>query len=238
MEDLRNKIDIFLYSGVGYGDGDGYGYGSGYGYGGGDGGGSGGGVGSGYGGGYGYGDDSGYGNGSGGGSDSGVGYGDGYGDGLILKIGGEFVYKVDGLQTIFHQIKGDCAKISILRDDMSLKRGWLCKGGRFFAHGETLREAQSAIHCKLIQDMPITDRIKLFTSHFESGKKYSASEYFVWHHRLTGSCEMGRNEWVKSKGIDLNKDEFSPMQFCEMVENEYGSDVIKELIVAYRHKAD
>lgn len=226
MEDLIGKIEKFLNttidgdSGSGHGSGNGYGYG----YSNGDG----------YGDGDGRGDGDGYGRGDGSGSGSGNGDGSGRGDGLILKLSGKHVYRIDGLMTVFERITGNYARISILREDMTLQPGWLCKRRNYFAHGNSLREAKASLEAKLLQDMPIADRVSLFKSNFAPDEKYLAHKYFDWHFKLTGSCEMGRKEWVKSKGIDLNNDQFTPLEFCEMVKEEYGSYVIEELIEEYR----
>jgi hypothetical protein len=59
--------------------------------------------------------------------------------------------------------------------------------------------------------------------------KYSAMEFFNWHNRLTGSCEMGRKSFAKNNDIDLENDKFTVFEFIEKTKNDYGRDVIRQL---------
>ena len=237
---FKRKIEEFISygygDGYGYGsgDGDGDGYGDGYGYGSGDG--------DGYGYGYGYGSGSGDGDGYGYGSGSGDGDGDGYGDGYgygsgdgdgdgygIKSINGHTVYNVDDTPTVFFNIKGNVAKCAILDCKTSLLPCFVVKGGGLFAHGSTLHEAHTALQAKLLKRKPIEERIADFKAEFESGKKYPASEFFKWHHILTGSCEFGRREFCRQRNIDLENGQYTVAEFIELTKNAYGGDVIKQI---------
>ena len=216
--------------GYGYGDGSGSGSGSGYGSGSGDGSGSGSDSGSGSGSGSGYGDGSGSGYGSGSGSGSGYGYG--YGDG-ITELNGLSVHLVDEVQTVFYHIRGNVAKGAILRDNLTLEPCFIVKGHGHFAHGKNLHEAMQALTNKAFDDMSEDERIAEFVkAHPEYRKPYSNRDLYDWHHRLTGSCEMGRNEFVASKGIDLDG-ESTIEEFVAMTRNSYGSATIRKLPEAY-----
>ena len=206
-------------SGDGYGDGAGSGSGAGYGY---D-------YGSGYGSGSGSSDGNGYGDGSGGGggSSNGDGNGDGYGDG-IKTFGNDTVYMIDGLQTIIRQMKGQVAKGFILNKDFTLNPCYVVKGNGYFAHGKDIREAQSSLREKIFEDMDSDEAIKQFMSEFKKGKSYLGTEFFEWHHYLTGSCLMGRESFVKNHSLDLNA-KYTVEEFIELTENDYGSSVIKTL---------
>ena len=208
-------------SGDGYGSGSGYGdgYGSGSGYGDGDGSGDG----SGYGSGDGYGSGYGYGYGSG----SGYGYGSGSGYG-IKTFGNDTVYAIDGVQTIIKQIKRQVAKGFILNKDFTLEPCYIVKGNGYFAHGKDIREAQSSLREKIFEDMDSDEAIEKFLETFELDKSYKGTEFFEWHHYLTGSCLMGRESFVKNHGLDLEK-EYTVAEFIELTENDYGSQVIKQL---------
>lgn len=75
----------------------------------------------------------------------------------------------------------------------------------------------------------VTDEaIEQFMNKFEKDKSYKGTEFFEWHHYLTGSCLMGREGFVKNHGLDLEK-EYTVKEFIELTENDYGSKVIKEL---------
>ena len=235
MEALKDRIEGFLSTGSGYGSG--YGSGSGYGYGYGDGYGSGYGdgygYGSGYGSGYGYGDGYGDGYGYGSGYGSGYGYGDGYGDGIAV-FEGKPVHDVDGIQTIITAVNAGFAKGYILNSDLTLTPCYIAKGGGRFAHGATLNKAVAALQGKLFEDMPEEERISAFIeAHPDKNAKIPARDLWDWHNRLTGSCEMGRNQFAADRGIDIDKDEFTPLEFCEMCKGSYGGDVIRRLEEAY-----
>ena len=185
--------------------GSGYGYGSGSGYGYGDG----------------YGDGSGYGSGYGSGSGSGSGYG-------IKYFNGLGVYLIDSVQTIITHIKKSVAKGFILNDDLTMTPCFVVKGQGYFAHGKTLQEATESLREKIFENLEPEQAIEEFMNKFEKGKKYKGTQFFEWHHYLTGSCLMGRESFVKNHGFNLD-DEFSVDEFIEACENDYGSDIIKQL---------
>lgn len=242
MESVDINTFLSYCDGYGYGDsygdgsGDGYGYGSGYG--------SGSGSGSGTGDGYGYGDrsvdgsgtDSGTGSGSGYGDGSGSGFGSGYGDGSvddIKSINGNTVYIIDNTPTIIESIKANYAKGFILQSDLTLKPCFIAKVGRYFAHGETLKQALSDATEKYSQNMPVEERINLFKETFDYSKVYPAKDFFKWHNTLTGSCVYGRKSFCQERGIDIEKDILSVPEFIELTIKSYGSDIIKQLKNSY-----
>ena len=201
-------------SGYGYGDGDGDGYGPG----------SGSGSGSGYGDGYGYG----YGDGSGYGDGDGDGYG--YGDG-IQAVSKCPVYQIDGVQTILNHIHGNIAEGFILQSDLTLTPCYVVKENGVFAHGATMREAFDALQEKLYDDCTEEERLTAFKEHFpDFGKKYPAKELFAWHHVLTGSCKAGRMAFCRDKGIDLEKDTYSVVEFIRLTKDAYGGEMIRKLV--------
>ena len=137
--------------------------------------------------GNGYGKGNGYGNGSGGGGNgvgNGIGNGIGFGKsndygkgGGIKSINGYDVYKVDNTPTIFTHIHDNIAKGYILERNVILKPCYIVKGNGYFAHGETLKEAQSALEEKILDNMDIEEKIKLFKEKFpDVNKKYTVSK--------------------------------------------------------------
>ena len=219
--------------GGGSGDGSGSGYGYGYGYGSGSG--------SGYGYGSGSGDGDGYGYGSGSGDGSGYGYGSGYGDGYgygsgdgILSFCGQRVYQIDDVPTLIDHVHGGVAMGRILRADLTTESCYIVKQGSLFAHGETLRAAMEALRDKLLEGMPLEERIEEFVKAHEWGKAYPSADYFDWHHKLTGSCEMGRSEFAAAHGYKLTADELLTVEeFIDLTEGSYGGDIIRRLREAY-----
>ena len=238
MEEVKDKIELFLSvsygSGDGYGDGYGYGSGSGYGYGSGDG--SGYGYGSGYGDGsgdgYGYGDGDGsgygYGDGSGYGYGSGDGYGDGYGSGL-KSFNNQKVYYIDGVPTVIERIHGNLARGFIVNQDLTIEKCYVAKGNDLFAHGATAKGAAKALQDKILANMDVDEKIDEFIKKFSLGVKYPAKDFYEWHHILTGSCEFGRNAFVKNNDIDLKNGTYTAEEFIGLTKNDFGGDIIKQL---------
>lgn len=238
MEGLTEFLDIVDSDGygdsdgLGSGGGDGYGEGSGYGYGFGDGSGYGSGDGYGFGDGYGSGDGDGYGNGSG----SGYGYGEGYSNGTdIIMFNAEKIYWIDGIPTIIKNIKKQIAKGFILKADLTLQPCYVAKINNCYAHGNTIREAVEQAREKTFELLPVDDRIKKFWDCHNLTDRYPARDLYEWHHILTGSCEMGRNQFVREKNIDLERDTFTVNEFVTMCKDHYGGDIIKKLI---KNRAD
>ena len=234
MEDLSKRIEQFLCvssgdgygSGSGSGDGDGSGYGSGYGSGSGDG----------YGSGYGSGSGSGYGDGSGYGSGYGDGYGYGSGDGSgdIKALNGNIVDYIDSVPTIITQVRGNIACGYIVKKDLTLEPCYIAKAGNSFAHGNTLKEAVADAEAKEMEDMPIKERINKFVETFGSlDSEHTGKDFYDWHHILTGSCRMGRDEFCKAHDIDLKK-KYTVRYFLDITKNSYGSDVIKQIYESYK----
>lgn len=189
--------------------------------------------------GYGYGSGSGFIDGSGSGSGSYFSDVFGYDNGLsygykIASFCGQKVYQIDGVPTVIDHVHGNIAKGRILRDDLSTEVCYVVKQGGLFAHGKTLREAMDALWDKLFEDMPEEERIAEFVKAHVWGKQYPSADYYEWHHRLTGSCDMGRSEFAKRHGYKLTDDELLTVEeFIKLTENSYGS-VIRKLKEAYK----
>ena len=200
MEELINKF-LTLGSGYGYGSGSGSGSGSG--------------------------DGDGYGDGVG--SGSGDGFGVGSGDGVSL-YNRQKVYLIDDIQTIIESVKGDYAKVHTLQSDLTLKPCFIARIGDYFAHGETLKAAVRDAQSKYNQNLSEEKRIEMFVEQFEEGKKYPAKLFFDWHNILTGSCDYGRKEFCRERGIDVDNDVFTVTEFFNLTKNSYGKDIIINLM--------
>ena len=161
----------------------------------------------------------------------GYGYGYGYGDGDGIKnINGYNVYNVDSTPTIFTHIHGNVAKGYILERNVIFNPCYIVKGNGYFAHGETLQEAQNALEEKIIDEMDVEEKIELFKEKFpDVNKKYTVKDFYQWHHILTGSCEMGRKSFANSHNIDIDNDMMTVKEFIKLTENAYCGDVIREL---------
>jgi len=182
--------------------------------------------------GYGSGDGSGYGSGDG----SGYGYGDGsgygYGDG-ISAINGDPVYRIDDVNTIIKSVHGNVARGFIPQSDLTLTPCYIVKGNNQFAHGDTLRNAMTALTDKLFEDMPEEQRIAEFIkAHPDPNAAYPNQDLFDWHHKLTGSCLAGRNAFVKDRGLTLDGST-TVAAFVELTKHAYNGGVIQNLAKAY-----
>lgn len=226
-EKVREFLTVSSGRGAGWGSGAGAGWGSGRGAGAGWGSGDG----TGWGDGTGFGDGTGTGWGDGWGAGSSAGSGDGWGwDDDIIMFNGMTVYQVDDMPTVITAVRGNLARGYILRGDLTLQPCRIAKVGDKFAHGETAREALDAAREKLFDDMSEEERIAAFWDAHVAGVKYPARDFFDWHHRLTGSCEMGRNEFCRGHGIDLEKGMYTVEEFVAMTRDSYGGAVVERLM--------
>ena len=200
---LDDKIKAFLSVNSGYGSGDGSGYGSG----------DGSGYGSGDGSGDGYGDGSGYGSGDG-----------------IKRFNGERIYRIDGVNTLIRSVRGNTAHGVIVNNDLTIVPCYIVKQENVFAHGATLREAMEALRDKLFEDMSEDERIDTFLRETDREKAYPTQYFYDWHHRLTGSCDMGRKQFAHDHGVDLDHGMMTLTEFLELTKDAYGGDVIRKVI--------
>ena len=165
--------------------------------------------------------------GSGSGDGDGYGSGDGYG---IKNFNGESVYKIDGVNTLIRSVRGNTAHGAILNGDLTLTPCYIVKQDNVFAHGETLREAMEALRDKLFEDMPEDERIDTFLRETDREKAYPTQYFYDWHHRLTGSCDMGRKQFARDHGVDLEHGMMTLTEFLELTKDAYGGDVIRKVI--------
>ena len=117
--------------------------------------------------------------------------------------------------------------------DFSFEKCFIVKGNGFFAHGKTIKDAMKDLEEKIYDDMDVEDKIEQFKKKFKKDKKYKGTEFYSWHHILTGSCVAGRDNFVKKH--QLNLDEFYTVnQFIELCESDYGGNIIRELKKHYK----
>ena len=159
----------------------------------------------------------------------GDGYGHGFGDGL-KSFCGRPVYDIDGVQTLIYKIRFGFAVGAILNRDLTTTPCFIAKGGGYFAHGATPREAREALTEKLFDGMDEGERIAAFWECHNREEKYSGRDLWIWHHRLTGSCEMGRNQFAADRGIDIDGSAFTVAEFVELCKDAYGGATVRRLM--------
>lgn len=256
MESLETQIQTFLsidastghgngyVDGLGYVNDNGNGDGRGYGRGDGDGYDNGNGLraghgkgnfndnGNGNGHGKGYGSGRSYGNGNGDGHGNGDGKGYGTSDG-IAEIEGRKVYDIDYTPTIITAVHGNVAQGYLLEKNTFLVPCYIVKEASKFAHGKTLREAYTALQEKSYNYSTEEERIAAFMKKFpDYDTPYDNVDLFAYHHVLTGSCRMGRENFVKNHGLSLDG-KTTVRQFVALTKYSYGGEVIIKLKDAY-----
>lgn len=164
-----------------------------------------------------------------------AGYGHGFGD--VAHFCGHDVYDIDGMPTLIYQVHGNVARGAILRHDLTLKPCYIIKRDNMFAHGETLYEASRALDDKIFRGLSVDERMDEFIlKHPHINKPYPCKDLDQWHHRLTGSCDMGRKSFAAACGIDIEHDSITVRQFLKLTRNEYGGKVIRLLERRLRDK--
>ena len=127
-------------------------------------------------------------------------------------------------------MRGNTAHGAILNGDLTLTPCYIVKQDNIFAHGETLREAMEALRDKLFEDMPEDERIDAFLRETDREKTYPTQYFYDWHHHLTGSCDMGRKQFARDYGVDLEHGMMTLTEFLELTKDAYGGDVIRKVI--------
>lgn len=85
-----------------------------------------------------------------------------------------------------------------------------------------------------VQECVLEDLIAEFIKAHKWGEKYSAVDFYDWHHRITGSCEMVRKEFAESHGYSLTEEELLTVEeFIELTKDSYCGSVIRKLREAY-----
>ena len=158
----------------------------------------------------------------------GDGSGSGSGDGLKSFCGSP-VWIIDGIQTVLSAVHGNHAKGFIVNRDLTTEKCFVVKGQNKFAHGSTLAKAFKALQDKIFEDMDTDEKIDAFLDKFKPDVKYPAKTFYEWHHKLTGSCEFGRNAFIKNHGIDLENGTYTVKEFIEYTKNDFGGEIIKQL---------
>lgn len=212
MESLETRVQTFLSTtdGTGTGSSTGYGYGTGSS------------TGSSTGSGFGFGD----------GFGDGYGFGDGDGTG-IKELNDDKVYLVDGMPTIIKSVHDNIAQGIIVNRDLTLQPCYIVKEQNKFAHGKTLHDAFTSLPDKLYDDSTEEERIEAFVKEFpDYDTPYPNRDLFAYHHVLTGSCRMGRENFCKDKGINLD-DSTTIREFVSLTKDSYGSETIRRLPQAY-----
>jgi len=175
-----------------------------------------------------------YGAGSGAGDSSGRGYigcsgnGAGNGGGLI-EFNGDKVYYIDGIPTVIKRLHANLAKGYVIGKDFTTVPCYIAKDNiGHFAHGESGAKARENLANKALMDKTVDERVRKFIEHFDLDKTYSGHEFYKWHNILTGSCDVGRELFVKNNEIDLDR-EYTVFEFLNITEMYYEGWIISKV---------
>ena len=145
------------------------------------------------------------------------------------------IFKIDNVPTAITQIRDNIAKGHIVEHSTVLKPGYVIKHENLFAHGETLKQARQALEEKIFANMNTDEVIAEFIKTFpKTNKKYAVLDFYTWHNRLTGSCEMGRKSFAKQHNIDIENDKMTVKEFINITKDSFGGNVIQELEKEYK----
>ena len=137
------------------------------------------------------------------------------------------------MPTIIKQIHGNIAWGYIIKIDLTLESCFIAKIGVSFAHGKTIKDAVADATAKEAERLPIKERVKKFREVFGSlDSEHTGKEFYNWHHILTGSCIMGRDNFCKSHNIDLTK-KYTVKYFLDITKNAYGGNIINQVMSSY-----
>ena len=146
---------------------------------------------------------------------------------------GERVWYIDGVPTLVDRVRRNAARCRIINDDFTTTQCYVARVGNYWAHGDSLRKAFEDAQAKVLKDSPVEDRIASFKVEFPKlSATAKCSEFYRWHHILTGSCTMGRNEFVKAHELDMDKD-YTVGYFLTITANSFGGEIIKQLRELY-----
>ena len=136
------------------------------------------------------------------------------------------------MNTLITHVRDNIAKGAILNKDLTTTPCYIVKQDNLFAHGRTLKEAQEALISKLFEGMPTEERISAFVDAHQKDKAYPNTDYFEWHHRLTGSCLIGRETFARDHEIDMTGS-MTVAEFIRLTKNAYNGEIIKRLEQRY-----
>jgi hypothetical protein len=174
----------------------------------------------------------------------GFGFGDAVGSGSFVESSSSFdfcfdsvnnykVHLIDCIPTILEKIKKTkgfyIAKGKILKNDFTFQDTFVVKKEACFAHGLNLKQAFKSLNEKLFDKLDAGQKMDEFFKHFDFNKKYDAKDFFIWHGKLTKSCEFGRKFFVENNNINMNK-KYSIKEFVDICKDQYGYEIISKIL--------
>lgn len=158
------------------------------------------------------------------------------------RFNGYQVYVIEKRAVFIDSVHGHCASGGFVYR----KDGWLLGLKRrttlptkivyvpgAYGFGKTVREAWQAARDRAWRRMPLEVRIAEVKEQYPSLS--STATWQEWgdvHAMITGSCEKGRQEWIKQRGPEVR---VTMEEFLRATESDYGNENIKKLKEAYEN---
>jgi len=150
---------------------------------------------------------------------------------MLANFVGQSVIYIDSLPTIItRKHKGPSgltfATAKIIQADFTLKPCFVVSDDTHKVHATTIHGALAALQRKKLAALSLQERAEAFLVKFptleSSAKNSKLSE---WHHTLTGSCQLGRDQFMLNNDIDP-EERSTVREFIEKTKTAYGSDAI------------
>lgn len=168
------------------------------------------------------------------------GYGDGYGSGYgsgdgvhLTSYKGKRIHYIDGIPCYFLSVNKNLlfAKVMVINtNDFHASLQYVFKFNECFAHGDTLQGAKRDAERKYYSQLDVAERIATFNSTFKRYVLYDAIQFYEWHSTLTGSCQSGKDLFIKQNNISLDS-KMTVDDFISITINAYGGDIISRLLI-------
>jgi len=167
---------------------------------------------------------------------TGYGYGSGSGDGdgyRITRYRQKKVYYIDNIPCVFKSVHNNWASVEIINADFTTRPAIIAKLDGVYAHGRTVKKAFASALEKDMDSMSDEEKKACFLSEFpDYDTTYKNADFFGWHHTITGSCETGREQFARDRGIEM-AGKMTVREFVELTKGSYCGDKIAALEAWY-----
>lgn len=154
----------------------------------------------------------------------GCGYGDQVGTGYIIHG----MVRVDNIWCKVLSNKRGIAKVQVWPTQ---EIAYIVAYNGYQAHGKTPQDAAEAAKQKWEASRSVEERLEFVRQQFAEApdNRLSGHELYKIHGMLTGSCAFGRDNFVKTHGVNLDK-KYSLKEFVDLVGADYGGQTVKRLL--------
>lgn len=157
-------------------------------------------------------------------------------EGVVIKtFNYQKVHYIDNIPTVLTHVKTNVAHGYMINSDLTTTQCVVVRYGNLYSHGATKREALVSMQEKIMAEMSIEDRVEWFYNKYpDLDEKISNNELFSSHGNLTGSCKIGREQFIKNHSIDLSG-KTTVRQFIDLCESAYNTEAFNLLKGKYSY---